>query len=84
MASVWPFDSARNVEFMANEVPGMSVPETLLARMRGADSDAAAGAEGIRIAHELAARFREMAQGLHVAAPAGRLGGALAVLHGLP
>src|SRR6185369_5056858 len=37
VAGVFPFESARNAEFMANEVPGVRVPDTLLDRMRRAD-----------------------------------------------
>ena len=34
VAGVFPFESARNAEFMANEVPGVRVPDALLDRMR--------------------------------------------------
>src|SRR5262245_2834017 len=37
IAGVFPFESARNAEFLANEVPGVRVPESLLERMRHAD-----------------------------------------------
>src|ERR1019366_6580735 len=30
VAGVFPFDSARNAEFMANEVPGVRVPDGLM------------------------------------------------------
>jgi homocysteine S-methyltransferase len=33
IAGIWPFTSYKNAEFMANEVPGVVVPETLLRRM---------------------------------------------------
>ena len=54
IAGVFPFESARNAEFMANEVPGVRVPEALLERMRRADGPEAAAAEGIAIAREIA------------------------------
>ena len=34
IAGIFPFESARNAEFMANEVPGVRVPDALLERMR--------------------------------------------------
>src|SRR6185437_2137446 len=44
VAGVFPFESARNAEFMANEVPGVRVPDVLLDRMRAAGGpEAAAG-----------------------------------------
>ena len=48
VAGVFPFESARNAEFMANEVPGVRVPDALLDRMRRADGQEAAAAEGHR------------------------------------
>lgn len=83
IAGVWPFENARNAEFMANEVPGVSVPEALLARMRGTSGDAAAAQEGVRIAHELAAELRPMVQGLHLSLPSGRIDVALEMLPSL-
>ena len=82
IAGIWPFESALNAEFMANEVPGVTVPEPLLQRMRAADADTAA-AEGVRIAQELARRLRPMVQGLHIASPGGQLALALRTLEGI-
>ncbi len=36
VAGVWPLISLRNAEFLANEVPGVSVPDEILQRMRAA------------------------------------------------
>src|SRR5678815_3872035 len=33
VAGIWPLVSARNAEFLANEVPGVVVPESVLQRM---------------------------------------------------
>ena len=49
IAGIFPFDSARNAEFMANEVPGVRVPDALLDRMRRADD--ARGRRGRRHCH---------------------------------
>jgi homocysteine S-methyltransferase len=82
VAGVFSFESARNAEFMANEVPGVAVPEALLDRMRRADGPAAA-AEGTAIAREIAAGLRGAVQGLQVSTQAGDIEAALALLDGL-
>jgi 5,10-methylenetetrahydrofolate reductase len=38
LASIWPLVSLRNAEFLANEVPGVSVPSRVIERMRGAQA----------------------------------------------
>jgi methionine synthase / methylenetetrahydrofolate reductase (NADH) len=83
IAGILPFENARNAEFMANEVPGSHVPESLMQRMRRADRPEAAQAEGIAIASEIAAAVRPLVQGLQVSSPSGQIEGALAVLDGL-
>jgi methionine synthase I (cobalamin-dependent)/5,10-methylenetetrahydrofolate reductase len=82
VAGIWPFDSALNAEFMANEVPGVRVPDALLQRMRAAADDDAAD-EGVRIAQELGSRLATMVQGLHIASPGGKLALALRTLEGI-
>jgi methionine synthase I (cobalamin-dependent)/5,10-methylenetetrahydrofolate reductase len=83
VAVVLPFDSARHADFMANEVPGLSVPEALLGRMRLAADARAATAEGVAIAREIAAGLRRSVQGLQVSTQSGDIEVALAVLDGL-
>jgi len=83
LAGVWPFESLIDAEFMANEVPGVRVPDQVLERMRRADSAEAAAAQGIAIARETVNAIRTMVQGVHIAAPAGRIDAALAVLDGI-
>ncbi len=83
IAGVFPFESLRNAEFMANEVPGVQVPEALMERMRRADARGTAAAEGIAIAHETALQLRPLVQGLQVSTPSGNVDAALAVLNGL-
>ncbi len=80
IAAVWPFESVLNAEFMANEVPGVQVPEAVLERMRRAEGGSHAAAEGIAIAREMAAGLKNLVQGVYVATPSGRLDEALAVL----
>ncbi len=80
LVGLWPFDSVRNAEFMANEMPGIAVPDALMGRMRACHDDPSAAAEGVRIARELAAVLGPMAQGVHISSPSGRTSAALAVL----
>jgi homocysteine S-methyltransferase len=83
IVGLWPFESARNAEYMANEVPGVRVPERVLERMRRAANGESAAEEGIAIARELGAELRPMVQGVHIAAPSGRVEDALNVLTGV-
>ncbi len=82
VAGIWPLVSARNAEFLANEVPGVTVPDTVLARMRRASEKSKdhAVAEGIAIAREALERVRGVVQGVQVSAPLGRVAYALDVL----
>ena len=81
VAGIWPLLSLRNAEFLANEVPGVSVPEVVLARMRKASEGGkeAMLAEGVKIAREMFARVQQMVQGVQVSAPFGRVEVALEV-----
>ncbi|HJZ71557.1 MAG TPA: bifunctional homocysteine S-methyltransferase/methylenetetrahydrofolate reductase, partial [Vicinamibacterales bacterium] len=83
VAGVFPFESARNAEFLANEVPGSRVPDALLDRMRSAEGRDGAAQEGIAIAREIAAELRTVVQGLQVSTQSGDIDAALAVLDGL-
>jgi methionine synthase I (cobalamin-dependent)/5,10-methylenetetrahydrofolate reductase len=82
IAGIWPLVSARNAEFLANEVPGVSVPPEILDRMRRASdkSKEHAVAEGIAIAREMLERVRGAVQGVQVSAPFGKWEYATAVL----
>jgi homocysteine S-methyltransferase len=83
VAGIFPFDSLRNAEFMANEVPGVRVPDAVMDRMRRADGAAAAAAEGIAVAREIAGALRSVVQGVQVSTPSGNIEAALAVVDGL-
>src|SRR5689334_13326067 len=81
VAGIWPLVSVRNAEFLANEVPGVSVPDAVIARMRraGEKSKEHAVAEGIAIAREMLERVRGDVQGVQVSAPFGKVELALEV-----
>ena len=83
LAGLRPFESVIDAEFMANEVPGVRVPDHVLERMRAAKDADAATARGIAIARDTLTAVRGMVQGVHIAAPAGRIDAALAVLDGI-
>jgi methionine synthase I (cobalamin-dependent)/5,10-methylenetetrahydrofolate reductase len=82
IVGLWPFESVLNAEFMANEVPGVRVPDAVLARMRRVEHPEAALAEGVAIAREVGCALRSTVQGVHVSAPSGRVESALEVLAG--
>jgi homocysteine S-methyltransferase len=80
VVSLWPFESVLNAEFMANEVPGVRVPSSIVERMRRSQD---AAAEGIAIAREIAGAVRAMVQGVHIAVPSGRIETVIEVLAGI-
>jgi len=75
VAGIWPLVSVRNAEFLANEVPGVTVPEAVIARMRRANEQSKehAVAEGIAIARDMLERVRPSVQGVQVSAPFGKV-----------
>src|SRR6266550_1403798 len=83
LVGVWPFENVIDAEFMANEVPGVRVPDQVLERMRGAKDEHEAAAQGIAIARETLLAVRGSVSGVHIAAPGGRIDSALAVLEGI-
>lgn len=72
LAGILSLTSYRHAEFLNNEVPGMSVPPSILKRMRAADTGDQARAEGLKIAQEVLLEVREFVQGAHISAPFGR------------
>jgi methionine synthase / methylenetetrahydrofolate reductase(NADPH) len=86
VAGIWPLVSLRNAEFLANEVPGVSVPDAVVDRMRAASAHGkeAALAEGVRISREMLAAVADRVQGVQVSAPLGRVSVALEVLEAAP
>jgi methionine synthase I (cobalamin-dependent)/5,10-methylenetetrahydrofolate reductase len=82
VAGIWPLVSLRNAEFLANEVPGVTVPAPTIERMRAASAESKERgmAEGIAIAREMLSRVRPLVQGAQVSAPFGKVELALEVL----
>jgi homocysteine S-methyltransferase len=75
VAGIWPLVSLRNAEFLANEVPGVTVPSPTIERMRKASaaSKEAGVAEGIAIAREMLTRVKPLVQDAQVSAPFGKV-----------
>jgi homocysteine S-methyltransferase len=84
VAGIWPLVSVRNAEFLANEVPGVTVPEEVISRMRRANAVSKEHAihEGITIAREMLDRVRPAVAGAQVSAPFGKAELALDVFAG--
>jgi len=85
VAGIWPLLSYRNAQFMNNEVPGVSVPDDVMERMRIASEKSKEHAmhEGVTIARETLSRVRERVAGVQVSAPLGRVDLALEVFNGM-
>ena len=81
IAGIWPLVSVRNAEFLANEVPGVVVPQEVIDRMRRANEKSKEHAiqEGIAIARDMFERVRGAVQGVQVSAPFGKVELALQV-----
>lgn len=73
MAGIWPLQSLRNAEFLHNEVPGVTIPDDVMARMKAVAGDAEAErAEGLAIALEMSRRVMGAVEGLQISAPFNR------------
>lgn len=85
LAGIWPLSSLRNAEFMDNEVPGASVPQEIMERMRAAQELGAERAreEGLAIAKEVVVAIKNMVQGIQISPPLGKHELALEVLEAL-
>jgi homocysteine S-methyltransferase len=79
IAGIWPLVSYKNAEFMNNEVPGASVPDEIMTRMRNAPTGEAARAEGLKIAGAALQEIKSMVAGAQVSAPFGKIDLALKV-----
>jgi homocysteine S-methyltransferase len=71
LAGVVALESVRQAEFLASEVPGVHMPERLLARLREADDPAE---EGLAITRDLVDGLRTRVQGIHVTGLHGSVG----------
>lgn len=80
VAGVWPLVSLRNAEFLANEVPGVTIPDSIMERMSHAKTKEDGRKIGIEIAREICAVLSDRVSGFQVSAPFGIVDLALEVL----
>jgi homocysteine S-methyltransferase len=77
-----PLVSFRNAEFLHNEVPGMTVPESIRERMKAAPGPAGVD-EGVAIAREMLVEFMDEVVGAYIMPQLGRYHTALKLLEPL-
>ena len=80
LAVVRAFESARQAEQLANEEPGVNVPETLVQRMADAERQEREADEALAIARELVVAIRPLVAGIIVAGEGGKVSAALEIL----
>ncbi|MGH9373161.1 MAG: bifunctional homocysteine S-methyltransferase/methylenetetrahydrofolate reductase, partial [Vicinamibacterales bacterium] len=80
LAGLMPLESLRHAEFMANEVPGVRVPDAVVDRIRRAEESGKAVGEGLAIAREIASEIRPLVQGIQISTSAGAVEAALEVI----
>ena len=80
---ILPLASAKNAEFLHNEVPGMQIPKDIRSRMGSASSREAQRTEGLRIAAEALRHARSLDQisGAYIFPPFGRYSAVLEVMN---
>ncbi len=78
MAGILPLASSRNAEFLHNEVPGMTIPDSVRQRMLDAGENGAR--EGIAIAREMFQQVKQTAQGVYIMPPFSRFSTVLEVI----
>ncbi|HNS98467.1 MAG TPA: bifunctional homocysteine S-methyltransferase/methylenetetrahydrofolate reductase [Polyangiaceae bacterium] len=83
LSGIWPLVSLRNAEFLNHEVPGASVPDDVMEKMRAAKSKEEALAVGTAVAQQMVRHVRPHTQGIQIAVPFGRVDMVLEVLDGV-
>ena len=80
LIGIMPLYSLKHAQFLDNEIPGITIPPALMARIEAAGDDAAQ--EGVRIACELLTALRPFAQGAYIIPAFGRYELAAQVIEG--
>ena len=85
IAGILPLVSARQAEYLQNEVPGVHVPDEVVERMRRAETQGVgrAVAEGMTIACEIAGELRGEVAGVQVSAIRAGVDAVLGVVEGM-
>ncbi|ABA87499.1 5-methyltetrahydrofolate--homocysteine S-methyltransferase and 5,10-methylenetetrahydrofolate reductase [Syntrophotalea carbinolica DSM 2380] len=79
LVGILPLVSERNAEFLHNEVPGILLPETVRARMRGTRGEEGKR-QGLAIARELIEAGRGRVDGFYLMPPFGKVDIAVALI----
>ncbi len=79
---VWPLASYRNALFLAHEVPGVVIPQTVLDRMESITDKESGRQEGIAQGRALIERLRKRVAGIQVSPPFGNVRTALEMIAG--
>ena len=82
LLGIWPLQSARQTEFLANEVPGIYIPDTVRRRMAEAGEDAQK--VGIELAQNLLHEAAGLVQGIYLMPSFGRYEVCAEVLQAAP
>ena len=82
IAGIWPLTSYKNAEFMNNELPGVTVPDEIMTRMREAENAELAMQEGVAIASDILKNISDIVDGVQISAPFNRYDLALEVIRG--
>ncbi len=72
IAGIWPLTSLKNAEFMNNELPGVSVPDSVMKRMEASGGGEESMKAGVEIASDILRRIRPIVNGVQVSAPFNR------------
>lgn len=73
LAGIWPLQSVRNAEFLATEVPGVTVPDGVLARLSAAGDAESQRRVGNDLAVEMALAVADRVRGWQLSLPFGRV-----------
>jgi len=80
LGGVWPLASLKNAEFLRNEVPGVSVPDSVIQRMAAAAEVSDERAEGVALAKEMMEVMFPRVAGFQISSPFGRIAPALELI----
>ena len=85
MVGIMPLVSARNADFLHNEVPGMQIPDGVRKAIHAAPTKQAQRELGIKIAHETLSALRDhpRIRGAYIYPPFGSYKAILRVIDGL-
>lgn len=85
MVGIMPLVSARNADFLHNEVPGMQIPDDVRRAIHNAETKEAQRNVGMELAHETLAALRDhpRVQGAYIYPPFGSYRAVLRVVDGL-